>query len=427
MQSQYILSPSSHPLLPAHLLEITADMHRLSADLNARRIPEERGPFGKARKRGTSRSKTATPATKESQAKLDNLKYIDDIFTGYKQELKTRESLRARKPSGPAGSLPISASAPNLESSLGGGAQITALSTNKDPTEVILYGYGSDVQWAAIDYFERISKGSIYEDYDRYPAHSKYNLSLSVTRASAQRNISAMALRKKNEYVGGDHWIKLTFDSPEAAERACHYSPHNIHGYLVYAERYRGTGPNADVAIRATGNGQSSLTASPNTVSSTTLPLGSISSETASSATATASIPASMQHRHSEPMILGDRPISTPGDLLSQSQPSGTATSVQQRPKASTLRVRGAKPAVLLPPEQAFLPAVPRWQQTVSNLPVIGWVVGSGHGLIGDQVPRKEDGSFDSNNASVYWKFWYMIDTCFGTNVCGCKGWDDED
>jgi hypothetical protein len=52
---------------------------------------------------------------------------------------------------------------------------------------------------------------------------------------------------------------------------------------------------------------------------------------------------------------------------------------------------------------------------------VIGWVIGSGHGIIGNQVPRKEDGQFDSASASLYWRLWYMVDTCMGTDFCGVK------
>ena len=46
---------------------------------------------------------------------------------------------------------------------------------------------------------------------------------------------------------------------------------------------------------------------------------------------------------------------------------------------------------------------------------------GSGQGIIGDQVPRKEDGSFDANAASLYWRTWYAVDSCFGTDFCGVR------
>ncbi|KAF2262397.1 hypothetical protein CC78DRAFT_534888 [Lojkania enalia] len=401
---------------------------RADSDYAQRRIPEEKGPFGKARKRGTSRSKTATPARKEDQAKLDNIRVMDDIFNRHKAQEERKESMR-RKATG-AATLPISASAPNLidGGSLGASFQAGA-STNatlKEPTEVILYGYGSEVQWAAIDYYEKVSGGIIFEEYDRQPPTAKFNLTLSAQKASYYRSLSRTALRKINEYVGGEHWIKVTFDSPEAAERACHYSPHILQGYTVFAERYRGTGPNTDRAIPAQAGAATSQTASPNTVSSTTLPFGaSQSSATISSATATGSHPASMPPRLApEPVLPSAFPFDSPEPAIAPShqQPAAQTTSSQQRePGRPSLRIRGAKHAILLPPEKAFLPAAPRWQQTFGSLPIIGWIVGTGHGFIGDQVPRKEDGTFDSVNASAYWRFWHSIDSCFGTDYCGLR------
>lgn len=405
---------------------------------NQRRIPEEKGPFGKARKRGLSRSKTSTPARSQDQAKLENLRVIDDIFSRTKDETRHRESLRTRKPSGPQ---PLSASAPNLldASLLGGSFQASASTNNnvaKDPTEVMLYGYGNDVQWAAIDYYEKVSRGIIYEDYDRQPPNTRYDLSLSHSKASSLQSLSRGSIRKINEYVGGDHWIKVTFDSPESAERACHYSPHNIQGYLVYAQRYVGRGPNEDVAIPAgRRSGMASLASSPNTISSTTLPPAT-SSTTLSSATATNSIPASRVTRlPSEPLLRtsGAFPFEDDDDatiIPTQQQQqnqvtnnTATATGLQttRKPGASTLRVKGAKAAVLLPPEKAFRPAASRWQQAFGHWPIIGWVVGTNHGIIGDQVPRKEDGTFDSAGASLYWRMWYSVDSCFGTDFCGVR------
>ena len=53
--------------------------------------------------------------------------------------------------------------------------------------------------------------------------------------------------------------------------------------------------------------------------------------------------------------------------------------------------------------------------------------VGSGHGIIGDQVPRKEDGTFDAASASLYWRFFWMVDGCFGTDFCGCRDVEFDD
>jgi hypothetical protein len=419
-----------------------------SSDKNQRRIPEEKGPFGKARRRGTSRAKTPIGNTEADIARLQNDKAIDAIFGRFKADEANQRSVRG--PSGSIAALPPSASTPNLIDAGGLSVSFQAgASTNlaaKEPKEVMLYGYGTDVQWAAISHFEKVSSGLIYEDYDREPYNPKLGVSFSgfsAHRASTFRSLDRSALRKVNQYVGGDHWIKVTFDSAEAAERACHYSPHSIQGYTVFAEPYRGTGPTGgDRAIRANVGGALSQAASPNTLSSGTLggrdP--SHSSTTASSATASASLPAPpapFGRSTTEPLrfrasgafpqdnesLVPAPHAQTASHTLAPTSSTTTATALNPRSARATLRLKGAnvKPAVFLPREQAFLPSQSGWQQTVGSLPIIGWVIGSGHGLIGDQVPRKEDGSFDEAAASLYWRTWYAVDSCFGTDFCGVR------
>jgi hypothetical protein len=436
------LAPPHHPVEHA-----SSNMFSNSSDKNQRRIPEEKGPFGKARRRGTSRAKTPIANSAADLARVDNDKAIDAIFGRFKADEANQRSVRG--PSGSIAALPPSASVPNLidAGGLSGSFQAGA-STNlaaKEPKEVMLYGYGTDVQWAAISHFEKVSSGLIYEEYDREPYNPKLGVSFSgfsAHRASTFRSLDKSALRKVNQYVGGDHWIKVTFDSAEAAERACHYSPHNIQGYTVFAEPYRGTGPTGgDRAIRANVGGALSQAASPNTLSSGTLggrdP--SHSSTTASSATATASVPALGAHfgrSTTEPLLFrasGAFPQDNEALVPTQAAPSHslaessstttTATALGPRSDRAKLRLKGAnvKPAVFLPREKAFLPSQSGWQQTIGSVPVVGWVIGSGHGIIGDQVPRKEDGSFDEAAASLYWRTWYAVDSCFGTDFCGVR------
>lgn len=315
---------------------------------------------------------------------------------------------------------------------------------------MILYGYGSDAQWAAIAHYEKVSSGVIYEEYDREPYNPKFGYSFTSRRAEFYKSLSKSALRKVNEFVGGQHWIKVTFDSAEAAERACHYSPKSIQGWLVYAEPYRGTGPTGgDRAIRAEAGGMSQ-TASPQTMSSGTVGgLGaSQSSTTASSATATTNIPASQSllprsttepfFRHTSGAFPTETDAIAPTESshqrshsqsLDQHSSSSTTTALNPRSARATLRLKGAKvkPVEFLPAEKAFLPAPSAWQQTVGSLPIIGWAVGTGTGIIGNQVPRKEDGTFDEKNASLYWRFWYGIDTCAGTDFCGVRDAEYDD
>lgn len=394
-----------------------------------RRYVEEKGPFGRStRRRGLSRSKTTgTPARKEDQNRAANLKAIDEIFTQVKASAPKAVE---QPPAAPQPPQPATG-APALPPS--------QTSVAKEPTEVILYGFSSETQWAAIDFYERVSEGLVYEDYDRHPPNSKYNTSLSLNRtAAAARSLSAAALRKKNTYCGGNHWIKVTFDSPEAADRACHYSPHLLHGHAVFAELYRGAGPaRGDIAVpssHARLAGDVSLHSSPSNTS-TTLRGSAASpthSDTASSATATASAAPPLRHRPSARSAQSaPAAVATPQTSF---ESTATAALSAQTPGAAPadpapvapppLRVRGAKRAVLLPAEQALLPVGNKWQQLLGSLPLIRLFVGGATEVIGNEVPRKEDGAFDWEAASMYWKVWAWIDSLFGTDFLGIGGDD---
>ncbi|GAB7356286.1 hypothetical protein MBLNU459_g7091t1 [Dothideomycetes sp. NU459] len=378
------------------------------AELGRRRDTEEKGAFGRStRRRGFSRSKTATPARKEDAVRQENMQNEDAIFNKYKEDLRTKEPVQQQKPSA------------NEASAMGGAAQ-QALST-REPTEVMLYGFGDDSQWAAIEYFERVSGGYIYEDYDRHPPHQRYDHSLSYNRAKMQRTLSQAALKKRNAYRGGQHWIKVTFDSPEAADLACHCSPHALHGYLVYAEPYRGVAPPTDAPVPYSNAGaQVDSQSLPTSFSTTTLSNGSpTSSNTLSTATVTGNdIPQSVLPRGSTLSSFDSQ------SSRALSRTSTTAldesTSVQQRP----LRVAGAKRAVLLPADQAFLPAPARGTGFLGSLPILGLLFTSKGDVIGSQVPRLEDGSFDWKTASLYWCFFAWLDSILGTDICGLKGDD---
>ena len=339
---------------------------------------------------------------------------IDDIFSRVKAGDEVRDKSGRERTATPG----VSTLTPAVT---GDGEGLPAQATpTGQPTEVILYGFPAAFQYAAIDHYERVSQGMIYEEYDRYPPNSKYNLSLSLGRSHLNSTkLSKEAMLKKNRYHGGEHWIKVTFDSAEAAERACHYSPHVIKGHIVHAEPYRGSGPSTDVAIPATEAAVASVTASPSQDSSRTLqiPPGGIS-ETASSATATG-----IEGREeSASSSATAQPPQTPVQRKTRSPLSPTASTsskiLQTSPK-KTIRIPGVKG--LEPSEKALLPAQSSWHRTFSNLPLIGLLFGGGNDVIGNQVPRKEDGSFDWQNASSYWRFWAYLDWMLKSDFCGIR------
>jgi hypothetical protein len=120
------------------------------------------------------------------------------------------------------------------------------------PTECLLYGYaGKQSEWKVLAKFEKIvSPGIICEDYPREDPNlflsSNSPLGFSRKSVVVHQNLSREAIRKSRIYHGGNHWIKITFDSYQAAERACFYSPIDIDGYMVHCEMWQGRGPAVD-------------------------------------------------------------------------------------------------------------------------------------------------------------------------------------
>ena len=55
--------------------------------------------------------------------------------------------------------------------------------------------------------------------------------------------------------------------------------------------------------------------------------------------------------------------------------------------------------------------------------PKQSWSAWLGTGeVIGSTVPKKEDGSFDYDKASLYWKVFWLLDQVLGSDFCGLKG-----
>lgn len=390
-----------------------------STDLARRRDQEEKGPFGRpTRRRGSSRSKTATPARKEDVQRLENLQVEDAIFIGYKASQKQKDALVTSK------SMPLI----SLPSNMTTGGTVG----DKEATEVILYGYGRDHEWAAIDFYERISGGMILEDYDRHPPNQRYDLSQSVSRAALQRSLSKAALKKRNTYDGGSHWIKVTFDAPEAADLACDRSPHTIQGYLVYAEPYRGTGPPSDAAIPCTNAGaQLDSQSLPATLSTHTLSSqravteSPSSSNTLSTATIGQTEPIPMKDLRGASTRPGLSSSDIPGSLQATSSSLESSQHQSQPPRQRTMRIPGATRAVLKSADQALLPSQSRFTGALALIPLLGLVFASGKGeTTGSQIPKLEDGSVDWNNAGLYWRFFAWLDALLGTDLCGLRADD---
>ncbi|KAK0305973.1 hypothetical protein LTR82_016529 [Friedmanniomyces endolithicus] len=181
------------------------------------REPAEKGAFGKSRgsRRNTSRSrsKTAEPKSVEDERRREQAAAEERVFGSMRKVV--REETGRSALGEVDGNTVAQPNAPSTAAARG------KMTDELEATEVLLYGFGEDLQWSAIDFYERVSGGgTILEDYDRTPQSQlrAFDPTHSISRATLTRSLSKIALRKKNTWAGGEHWIKVTFSSREAAE-----------------------------------------------------------------------------------------------------------------------------------------------------------------------------------------------------------------
>lgn len=411
-----------------------------------KRLHEEKGPFGKStRRKSSSRIRTTTPAKKENPT-------VDAFELAMKHDLqKSAEEARLQS---------IASSRAQNDGSAT--SHHPPLSMNKEPTQVILYGYSPSTQWAAISFYETVSSGMICEDYEREPPSERRKFPNQLSAASNVRPRALTQAEKvlARQYNGGNCWIKVTFDSAEAAERAIYNSPHLLQGHWVYAQPFHGAGPEVDEPIpmreedRAQGllgaprrahrpsqtlgssfaqnnniysrGGANTLPRSftgNTTTEAETQPAAGpsspSSSATASSATATAPTVEypKLRKRHSN-----QPPATTTNDHNNEISNEGQAATREPPPPARNPHFFTHFPnvprTVLRPAHEAFLPHPTWFEATMARLSTAGWLPGD---MIGDGVPRLENGDFDWARASLYWKIFYWIDSHLGTDFCGMK------
>ena len=362
------------------------------------------------RRKGSSRTRTATPAKKENPT-LD----------GFDQALKHDARMAAES------KQESTASANN--------ASRHAPSHTKEPTQIMVFGYPSSRQHVAIHRFERISGGIICEDYEREaPAElHKYPNAFSTSRSVHPRPLTKQEKSLAFTYNGGNHWIKLTCDSAEAAARAVEFSPIQVYGHWVYAELYKGKGPEPDQPIPITEEDRrqgSYDSPRPPPRPSQTLS-AAFSQHAGTQLRATSTLPRSFNPNAMSP---ADAQLSRDADSHSPSTASSaTATGVE----SSNLRNRhpsqteqntlapaaneiapGIPRYVLRPANEAFLPQPTWWERQVQWLRAQGLIPTD---FIGDGLPLLENGDFDWANASWYWRTCFWFDYHLGTDICGLK------
>lgn len=398
-----------------------------SAPDSERREPVEKGPFGRSMRRtgsraSRSRSKTAEPRREEDRIRAENIAAEDAIFGSMKRvnakddtRRDGREALGEVDPNAAAAQQPASR-AP------------AAVAQDGEPTEVIIFGFGENMQWAAIDFYERVSGGNILEDYERAPPGARFESTRSLGR---QKSLSRAAMRKKNTYRGGNHWIKVTFDSSQAADLAISRQPHIIKGYNVSAQYYTGAGPTVDEAVLATQGGVHVEGQLPRTFMAGHA--GADGSPNGSSTTATSATATQSGRPPWNAPLVDDASASSStlqnggrGGLQDLPQPPSTPTPAANGFQAQSVAVRG-QPQTLRRGrriEGATIPEGLREQKQIfaAKPAKASWstIIGASE-VIGSAVPRKEDGSFDWDRASLYWRFFFWIDTVLGTDFCGLK------
>ncbi|KAK5133116.1 hypothetical protein LTR08_008140 [Meristemomyces frigidus] len=423
------LDPATGKRLPWAYDTLSASASALDAKT---REPVEQGAFGKrntmARRSGggsRSRSKTAEPERREDAARREQERGEEVVFGGLGRKGGAREVLGEVDGNaghgGGSGDVGVgTAGGGGKSASVSGDAQAEAM-------EVLLWGFGEDLQWAALEFYERVSGGAVLEDYERVFAgqvQRGFDSTAAARPYGMVRSISKAALRKKNRYAGGEHWIKVTFDSRQAGELAVARSPHIIKGCLVTAEPWQDRGPARDEAVWASQAGvQVTSEVLPPSFSTRTLVEGSGSPEGTGTGTLS-----SATERQTPPVVplppwaQQQSPTDSSATLTSgaQSQPTSTPQrqphnhdQQQQLTQRTGSRIPTARIASLLPAEMALMPRQPTQSWTA-------WLGASE--LIGTTVPRTEDGGFDHARASFYWRAFWWVDGVFGTDFCGCKG-----
>ena len=309
----------------------------------------------------------------------------------------------------------------------------------REPTQVLLYGYSSSRQWQAIDTYEKMCGGIICEDYERQPDISLRRYPNMISNAPHTHMTRPLTREEKAlafQYAGGAHWVKVTFDSAEAAERAIENSPIQVQQHWVYAQQYfSGIAPQLDAPIMTTAEERSlgrplskhallygpvslqqagiqqggPLTLPRNLTLNTTTPKAddlhledaSLTSSTAFSGTATG------------PPIVGLRP-------RGRTQ-AAHHVNVQQNSSQMMRFFPDIPRTVLHPAHEALLPQPTFWERQFRWFADHGLMPGE---VIGNGVPLLENGQIDWARASFYWKTFYWIDCLFSTDYCGIRSED---
>ncbi|GAO14032.1 uncharacterized protein UV8b_01880 [Ustilaginoidea virens] len=367
----------------------------------SRRNVAESGAFGKSTRR--SRSRTGTPARSRENPTLAAADKLFGDWVSNQQAAAPVTSIQRKSSGLSQDDAPPQRAVP------------------RTPVELILRGYrSSSQQYAAVSHYEQLA-GAILEDYPRQPPASqrRYKSELRDPALTRRRNLTADERALVNRADGGEHWVKVTFESAEAASAATYASPQRILGYLVHAEPYRGIPPAKDEAcpdVESVADGEhgrslsmpaasvrtpyrKSSSGMPTTLRSRLLDLSPADSRTSSQTLDTATLTTT------------SRSSATMTDASALGGSGAEPAETKDGDGIFCRRIPTARRARLLPAEQALLPQQSVMQRFVNAVPFVKWFSGS---MIGNEVPRTDAGEFDWGRASLYWKMIWWLDATFG-------------
>ncbi|KAI1736315.1 hypothetical protein F4680DRAFT_264170 [Xylaria scruposa] len=386
------------------------DRQRSVPRTRAREI-NETGSFGKSTRRSRSRTGSAPPKREDA-----TMQSADRVFTNYlakQAENNTEPSQRKTRQDEPK---PAN----------------SAKTPHREPVEVILRGYASpSQQYAAINHYEQLA-GRICEDYSREPPIEarRYKSDLRDAALTRRQPLTRAEREKVNKIAGGEHWIKVTFESQEAASAALFASPQTILGHLVYAEPYRSLPPMENGAIldvigdvgmfeeNPRPNSFQDPTRRPSQSHHRRNSSKSLQSHTADRMNRAGTNPGawpsgsqfSGESADSMTVSASSATISTATVTGSEPKHEENENKPEATPATKSRRIPSARKITLLPAEAALRKS-PTWSENVlAFIPLLSWFSGA---MIGSEVPRNDVGEFDMNRASLYWKIMYWLDYWF--------------
>ncbi|KAI9786416.1 MAG: hypothetical protein M1839_006876 [Geoglossum umbratile] len=396
----------------------------------------KRTPSGNRATGSFGRSRRQSSRTKSTPFRDDwNLTATDDMWKSYltkKSEVHQQEQQRNATLTQSSSTSNLLTSGPPTtqpSSSSNGSSTATTTATTAPtipttaspdtPTEVLLHGFQPTRSYAAIDKFERIG-GPICEDFPR----TEFDTPSRDPSVLRNRPLTREELRKANALAMGNCWIKVTFESRYAADRAVRASPQEVYGHWVFAEIWTGIGlaegEDREVPVIDRENPPPPLRRG-GSFNTSSISTGVVArNQPTNPDTANKRIPSSTLPRSFTSGSLQPRPATSNQLTHRRTSSLTTPTTPPVQPTATThpdlfcSRIPTV-PRALRPAEEAVLPRPSWFSILLASLGVAALFGGL------EECNRLEDGRFDWDRSSWYWRFWWCLEGVIGGNFTGTR------